>query len=90
MKGDAEGNYLLLNICIDSDEDWHKTYSNDDLPSNSNHLSWGTTKFTLLGIIFYVDLHKIPKRNYDQSGSRVMYKSVLVQHSWKKKKVNMP
>ena len=53
-----------------------KKYSNNVLPSDSN-LSWGTTKFTLLGIIFDVDLHKMPKLNYDPK--LVKIKSILRQ-----------
>ena len=42
-----------------------KKYSSEKMCSEYN-LQWGTTKFTLLGIEFDVNLHNIPKLNFDK------------------------
>lgn len=57
-----------------------KTYSTDILIRNSK-LIWGSTKFTLLGINFDVDLLNMPSINYDLK--LVKIKSILKQ--WKKR-----
>ena len=57
-----------------------KKYSNDILIPNSK-LNWGSTKFTLLGINFDVDLLNMPSINYDPK--LVKIKSILKQ--WEKR-----
>lgn len=57
-----------------------KKYSNDILIPNCK-LNWGSTKFTLLGINFDVDLLNMPSINYDPK--LVKIKSILKQ--WKRR-----
>ena len=57
-----------------------KKYSGDTLLPELK-LKWGNAKFTLLGIEFSVDLHEIPKLNYDKK--LIKLKSII--KSWSKR-----
>ena len=59
-----------------------KKFCNDILIPDSN-FNWNTIRFTLLGINFDVDLHNIPKLNYDPK--LVKIKSILNQ--WGKRHI---
>ena len=57
-----------------------KKYSDDTFLPELN-LQWGANKFTVLGIDFCVDLHQIPKTNFDKK--LIKLKSVI--NDWKKR-----
>ena len=57
-----------------------KTYSSDKLCSGYK-LQWGITRFNLLGIDFDVNLHIIPKINFDKK----LVKLKLIINNWKRR-----